>query len=351
MKRTFSALAALGVLSLPAVAQNVVSARAGLVNYTEGAVSLRDQPVKLTAKQTYAEMKDNDIVRTALGRAEVLLSPGVVMRMAEESAVRLVSGSLTDTQVAVLEGDVFIEASELYEGSRVRVRLGDREAELMKAGLYRFTADPAEARVYDGRLQVASGDLSKPTLAKKGNVVSMSDGLVARKFDTDQGDVFYRWASRRSAYIAMANVSAAKMLHDNGSGRGLYGSYGYGSSFRGGWIYNPYFGMFTYIPYGGMMTSPFGYRYYSPSTVYAVYAPPPSIGGGGGMNAGGGFINRTPTYNSDYGYSTVGGRGVSSGASASVGASAPAAAATSGGARGGADGVGRGASAGGGRQQ
>jgi hypothetical protein len=348
VKRILTALAAVGCLSMPALAQNVVSARAGLVNYTEGTVTLRDEPVRLTTKQTYVEMKDNDVLRTARGRAEVLLSPGVVMRLAEESAVRLVSGSLTDTRVAVLQGDVVIEASELFEGSRVRVALADREADLAKVGLYRFTSDPAEIRVYDGRIEVPSGNADKPTIARKGSVVSMSNGLIARKFDTDEGDTFYRWASRRSGYIAMANISAANTLRD-----GAYSSSFYSSGIRSGWFYNPYFGMFTYIPFLNTMYSPFGYRYYTPRTVYAVFAPPPPVGGGGAGPSMGGF-DRTPSYNANYGYNTVGARtggGMSSSGSMGAGPapSAPAAAASDGGDRSGGGGMGRGSSGAGGR--
>lgn len=334
MRRVLFALTAMGSLSVAALAQNVVSARAGLVNYTEGAVMLREEPVQLSTKQPYLEMKDGDVVHTSRGRAEVLLSPGVIMRLAEDSAVRLVSGSLTNTQVEVLEGDVIIEAAEIYEGGRVVIKLAGREAEVIKTGIYRFTADPAELRVYEGRIQVSSDNPDRPVIAKKGAVLALSSNMAARKFDADLGDTFYRWASRRSSYIATANVSAAQMVKDN--------MLGYG--FRSGWLYNPYFGMFTYIPYSGMLMSPFGYRYYTPSTIYAVYMPPPSSGGGNPA-LGGGMINRMPSYNSSYGYSTVGGRSVSSAPSASMGASAPAAAASGGGARSGGDGGGRGGSA------
>ena len=333
MKRTIIVLTALGCLAAPVPAQQVVSARAGLINYTEGAVTLHEEPVQLSSKQTYLEMKDGDVIRTARGRAEVLLSPGVLMRLAEDSAVRLESGSLTNTRVRVLGGDVIIEAAEIYEGGRLAIQLAGREALVARSGIYRFTADPAELRIYEGRIEVSTDDPNKPTLAKKNAVVSMTTGLIAGKFDSGLGDTFYRWTSRRSGYIAMANVSSAKMAQDN--------MYGYG--FRGGWIYNPYFGMFTYIPYGGMLMSPFGYRYYTPASVYAVYAPPPSYNGGG-LGGDGGFINRTPTYNPNYGYSTVGGRSASGAASAGIGASAPAASAAGGGGRSSGDGGGRGGS-------
>ncbi len=66
----------------------------------------------------------------------------------------------------------------------------------------------------------------------------------------------------------------------------------------GGWLWNPYFGMFTYVPYRGVMYSPYGYAYWSPRTVMRVYETPrqePSMAGGGGGS----------TYNSALGYNTA----------------------------------------------
>ena len=49
----------------------------------------------------------------------------------------------------------------------------------------------------------------------------------------------------------------------------------YGGYFgqRGGWRYNPCFGMYTYVPYNGIFVSPFGWNYFSPSQVVYLYNP------------------------------------------------------------------------------
>jgi len=39
---------------------------------------------------------------------------------------------------------------------------------------------------------------------------------AVNKFDNKTGDAFYRWASRRASYLAMANVSSARSA---GAGR------------------------------------------------------------------------------------------------------------------------------------
>lgn len=88
--------------------------------------------------------------------------------------------------------------------------------------------------------------------------------MVAAKFDPKVGDPFYRWAARRAEYLSLANISAAKRVRD--------GDFVWGGG--SGWVFNPYFGMFTYLPGSGGWFSPFGYRFYSPATVYRVFEPP-----------------------------------------------------------------------------
>src|SRR5713101_4978514 len=103
-----SVLAALG--GLPACAQSVISAHSGLVHYVEGRVLLDGKPVevKITA---FPEIKEGKEFRTEDGRAEVLLNPGVFLRMGENSSVRMVSNKLSDTRVEFLSGSVIIESS------------------------------------------------------------------------------------------------------------------------------------------------------------------------------------------------------------------------------------------------
>ena len=55
----------------------------------------------------------------------------------------------------------------------------------------------------------------------------------------------------------------------------------------GGWYLNSALGMYTYMPYGGLMYSPFGYGFFSPGPIYSFYSPMPYTwyGGGGAPTA------------------------------------------------------------------
>src|SRR5690242_14662918 len=90
-----------------AVAQGAV-ARPGTLNYAEGNVSLGNQTV---APQSLGkvELGQGQVLETTHGKAELLLTPGVVLRVGDDSAVRMLSPRLTDTRVEVLKGEALLE--------------------------------------------------------------------------------------------------------------------------------------------------------------------------------------------------------------------------------------------------
>jgi hypothetical protein len=291
MGRFFRALAVpafLLVLSTSSVfGQSVISARSGLIHYVEGQVTLDDKAVEVKYSQ-FPEVKDNQVLKTEEGRAEVLLTPGVVLRLSENSSFRMISSRLADTRVQALGGSVMIEHGEVAKENLVTLVYKDRTISFLKSGLYRLDAENGVLRVYQGEAKVVAPDQN--IVAKQSHEIPLEAAvLTSMKFDAKSDDDFYRWASRRAGYLAMANVSAAKSLHDSGS---------YSSAMSSGlWSYNPWYGMFTYIPMGGgMWNSPFGYSYYSPYLISRFYNYYPGYYGyygnngnyGGGGNSGGG---------------------------------------------------------------
>jgi FecR protein len=287
-----------------ALAQSVISARSGLIHYVEGRALLDGKPVEVKIT-SFPEVKENMELRTEDGRAEVLLNPGVFLRLAENSSIRMISNKLSDSRVEFLSGSAIIEASSdlLQKENSVTVVYKDSSAHLRKSGIYRFDSDPAQFRVYSGEAEVEND--SNVLIVKAGRMVSF-DGLVAvEKFNPKEGDALSRWSQRRAEYISMANVSAAKYVSESGNT--------WNSS---GWYYNPYFGMFTFIPMSGVFYNPYGFRYYSPGVVYRVYQAPTAYVGRSGFGSGSGYSTpaATPTPTSS---------GVTSAAPASVRGASP----------------------------
>ena len=88
-------------------AQAVISTHSGVVHYFEGAVFLSGQPLEARLGR-FASMADGAELRTVQGRAEVLLTPGVLLRLDQNGSIRMLSNSLADTRVELLSGSAMV---------------------------------------------------------------------------------------------------------------------------------------------------------------------------------------------------------------------------------------------------
>jgi len=245
-------------------AQSVISAHSGVIHYVEGDVSVDGTPVHPKFAE-FPDVKAGQLVATAEGRAEILLTPGVFLRMAENTSVRMLSNALADTRMEVVSGSALVEVGELLEHNAISFEVSGAHMELAKKGLFRIDASPASLRVYEGQARVASG--SESLIARKGHQIDLEAAKLAdSRFETKETDAFYRWSSRRAEYVAAANVISARVTSNSDYSSNFTGN-------PGAWSWNPYFGMFTFLPANGVYWSPFGSPFYSPAMVWTAYVP------------------------------------------------------------------------------
>jgi hypothetical protein len=294
------------VLSGSAFAQYMISAHSGVVQSVDGRAYLEDQPVQPKFGQ-FPDIKENQQFRTEEGRAEILLTPGVFLRMAENSSIRMVSNKLTDTRVEVQSGSVMVECDDVQKNDakdNVVMLLHKGNTMLLeKHGLYRVDTDPARFQVYDGEAVVK--DESGQATLKSGKETALNGVLMAENFDKKAADDLYLWSNQRSSYLAKASASSATTLRNSSSG-----SYS-------PWQFNPMFGMFTYVPNSGIAYSPFGWGFWSPYSVFGSPYYSPYAYGGYGYN-GGGSIGRAVSFSPYTGSRFGGGNPASRGYSAPV---------------------------------
>ena len=229
----------------------------GTLNYLEGSVSLNGRPVTPDAVGK-TKVGENQILSIGQGKAEVLLTPGVYLRIGDNSSVRMLSPNLTDTRVALLNGEATVEVTELFKENRLQIGVDGATTTLLKRGLYEFNADHPQLAVYDGEAQVISGD--REVKVKKGHEAQLTGAVQVTKFDrkADQ-DQLYAWSNLRSEYNAQANAESALAI------------YGGASWYGPGWYWNPWWDMYGFLPGDGILYSPFGWPFFSPG--FAYYAP------------------------------------------------------------------------------
>jgi hypothetical protein len=306
--------------AIPALAQPIISAKSGVVSYVMGKVTVDDKTVE-PSETKLTEIKENGVLRTEEGRAEVLLTLGTILRSGENASFKMLTNRLIDTRLELLSGSHIVEVAEVQKDNNLTIVAKEATVTISKKGLYRFDVDQSQIKVYDGVLGVQLA--GQNTLVGSGKTIGMS-GTTATvgKFDKEDTDSLDHWAKRRAERIAMANASSAKQVHDYGCG---------GTSFAAvnnpgmtspcanpcaSWRYNPWYGLITYIPCGNNIYSPYGYRYWSPYNVMrAYYVPPAPIynNGGGGFGAGtGGYAGMSQTSAGYSGAMSTSSAGVSS---------------------------------------
>jgi hypothetical protein len=238
------------------------TAQPGAVNYTEGQVFVDGQA--LQASQG-AQVQPGQTLSTQNGKAEMLLTPGVFLRLNNNSQARLDANSITDTRVALEKGEAMIEADQVIKDNGIQIIDAGYSSHIDKPGIYEFNADQPMMRVYDGEATVSNDDRSVDV--KKGHELDFASAnakLKTHGFDTKMTDSLYAWSRVRSEYMAEANMATAQTIVVNNPGW-YYGT---------GWYWNPYWASWAFVPGAGYWGSPFGFGFgfYSP-VVWSTYRP------------------------------------------------------------------------------
>lgn len=257
----------IAVFPLLGLAQSVVSTRSGVVHFFEGTVYVGDQRLEQKFGR-FPEIGEGRELRTQRGRAEVLLTPGVIFRLDENSTIRLLSNKLSDTRVELLGGSGILESNETTAGTSVKLIYKNWQVRVPKQGVYSIDAEPSRVQVYKGEVQVLAEGQADPVLVRDGEVLPLAAVLVTEKSTATAGDDFKSWAMSRSDAVAADNAIAAEILEDPskvdvaGLDAGALGG--------GGFSYFP----LTGIPSMGI-TNPYGLSFWSPyqSTLSSIYFP------------------------------------------------------------------------------
>lgn len=234
----------------------MISTKAGVVNYVQGAANVKAATVAKAGK----------VISTGHdGAAEILLNPGSYLRMGADSQVILEKVDLYDIAVRIVQGSAVIEATGFTKDVPLSVTSGNLKMQIIKDGIYLFA---------DGKVVVVEGkirDASNGLVYGKGYAISDDAGYRAQKVKTFT-TALELWSQQRDATIQAANINVARSLSQTAG-------VPFGS-FQDVWFWYAPYGSFIYLP-GGRYRSPYGY-------VYNQVVPPNYGGyGGGGSRSNG----------------------------------------------------------------
>ena len=230
-------------------------ARPGTVNYIEGQVALDGRTIA-AGQSGKTTAGPGQVLSTTGGKAEMLLTPGVFLRLSDNSAVRMVSPTITNTRVELLKGDAMLEADQIQKENRLAVLDGGVSTLIDKHGVYEFRANQPMVEVFDGQAKVQEND--RTVDVGKGKELMLGQATPKpEKFDRNSAestDDQYAWSNLRSEYVSEANAELAQTFV--GGAPGWYGA---------GWYWDPYFDSWAFMPGAGFLYSPFGWGFYSPA--------------------------------------------------------------------------------------
>jgi hypothetical protein len=252
----------------PVSGQSVVSTHSGVVYFFAGSVFLGDELLEQRFGR-FPDIGEGRELRTALGRAEVLLTPGVFLRLDENSSIRMLSSRFSDTRVELLGGSAILEMTEAAPGTAVTLIYKDLQMRVLQKGVYRIDAEPPQVRVYKGEVEVAVDSKMETATVREGEILPLAAVLVAEPSATVGNDDFKYWAMSRSQAIVTDNAVAAGIV----DGPSQFDSSGLAS------------GDYTYFPSTGIpsldignpypLGNLYGLSFWSPfqSTLNSIYFP------------------------------------------------------------------------------
>lgn len=287
--------------------QYVISAKAGRVNMVSGSVTHQQKDKaewqSLAAKKN---LNSGDVVKTgADGRMEMLLNPGSYLRVAENSQVKLIDNSIENLRFSIVKGSAIIEATGT-DGTRLLAEVSTPQTKVVvdRNGLYRINVLPTgttEVFVSKGRVLIGNDLKTKVGGGKK--ITIGSGGTEVAKFDKKNQDVFDQWSKQRAEVLIAANRKLSRQTIVSAlAGFRRSGAYGYGyAPYFGLWIYDAFLDCYTFFPFYGGWSSPYGRSYarsfglpwyfYRPDSSYVQI---PGGGTPGGGIGGGGTVGSNP---------------------------------------------------------
>jgi len=245
-----------------AVAQHLISTKAGFVNRTEGRVEIErfgSVDEDRGRASTGTQMRKGDRLSTqADGLAEVLLNPGTYLRLSPRTEVRAVETNLANIHFELVRGSIILEVGEVGKTTPIQLDTPQGPLTIQRDGLHRIEASKGATRI-----AVRQGDLwiGPPAEVVRKQGVRIGRGKLAllqpgttvpqiAKLDKDQADDFDRWSFSRAQTLVAANNMA---LRDS---RSL-------TTLSSGWFFNPLTGSYTFIPRNGLFFSPYGFGFFN----------------------------------------------------------------------------------------
>ncbi|MGA9781494.1 MAG: hypothetical protein WBQ52_04985 [Terracidiphilus sp.] len=249
----------------------------GTLNYFQGLAYLDGSEIN-HKNMGSEELNPGEVLHTSMGKAEILLTPGVFLRLGDHSAVKMISPDIANTQVALLRGEAGVEVDQIHPQNDLQIIDNGVMTRLPQRGFYEFTASQPKVLVFSGKAEVETGD-GQYKGVRKHHEMALVAGVDQKPhgFNANHAqDNLYNWSMLRSQYLAEENEQAANE---------------YGWNYPG-WYWNPMALGWDWGPWGWGGWGPWwggGFGFWGGYPIYGGFYGGGDYRGGFRGGIGGGF--------------------------------------------------------------
>ncbi len=286
-----------GVVNATETSAYFISAKSGMINYVEGKPTVSN--LELSDVRQVAprhQLVEGDVLQTESGeRVEMLLNPGTYLRVAENSRVRIVATGFEDMRFSLEQGTAILESLSLRRKvHRLHILTPSGDLRVLKKGLYRFevgAAGEVRVTVHKGKLKWLR-EQTRIAVLKSGKSFDLNRSAKRRlhfaKVGKEPVDDIDLWSRERAVSLIAANSKIPSWMSRSALSR-------YGLRSNGGWVYDTFSRMYTFIPFHTLLRSPYGLAYGNYCPTWRSYGPVyASRGYGGSSLSSAGATSYTP---------------------------------------------------------
>ncbi len=166
-------------------------------------------------------LQQGEHLQTAIGRAEVLLMPGVYVWLGEQGDLEMLLSDILDARVRLRSGTLYVQIRERPGKGKVSLLTGDVEITFPSSrGLYRIDALPSGPQllqVFAGRAVASIHGNETKVSSKRALQFQLADSGRNKppKVDHARQDSFDEWTAARISAIAKDELRARKSARKN----------------------------------------------------------------------------------------------------------------------------------------
>jgi hypothetical protein len=144
----------------------------------------------------------------------VLLTPGVFLRVGEQTSIRMVSTDLADTQVELEAGSAIVDSGEPNSETSVSLIYRNWKVHFLQKGVYRIDSDPAQLLVREGQAEVVTAGSGQPVTVEQGMSLPLERVLVPEAAGAQTADALSEWSNGRGESITADTAITSQIDED-----------------------------------------------------------------------------------------------------------------------------------------